>query len=109
FARIDRELQEIAKHERAFEDRYLTDHKAKLQRLLADCDMLIIPRMTIMNATTPAVLPRNLHKLDKTQIDVIKDFMKAGKPVLVCAGPINTPNDGVPEADELEAILGERG
>lgn len=107
--RVEDELAELRKSERSIEDRYLTDHKAKLQRMLADCDMLIIPRMTIMNATTPAVLPRNLHKLDKAQIDVIKDFMKAGKPVLVCAGPINTPNDGVPEADELEAILGERG
>jgi hypothetical protein len=109
FKRVNDELALLRTSERSIEDKYLTDHKAKLTRLLADCDMLIIPRMTIINATTSAHLPRNLHKLDKSQIDIIKDFMKSGKPVLVCAGPINTPNEGVPEGDDLEKLLGERG
>ncbi len=108
-ARVTKELEEIGQHERSIEDRYLTDHKAKLSRVLSDCDMLIIPRMTIMNAATRAVLPRNLHRLDRTQIEVIKDFMKAGKPVLVCAGPINAAFESVPEPDELETMLRDRG
>ncbi len=91
---LEAELAETLKQERAIEDRYLTDVKAKFTRLLDDCDMLIIPRHTIMSAPKGHVLPRNLHKIDKTQADIIKDFMKAGKPVMVCAGPLNTPNEG---------------
>ena len=108
---IETELQETSKNERAIEDRYLTDVKAKFTRLLSDCDMLIIPRLTIMNAATGFVLPRNLHKLDKTQADIIKDFMKAGKPVMVCAGPVNVPFDTPlpPAFDDVEALLNDRG
>jgi hypothetical protein len=96
--------------ERAIEDFYLTDVKPKFTRLLDDCDMLIIPRLTILSATTQGgVLPRGLHRLDRQQMDIVKDFMKAGKPVLVCAGPSNYPSAGQAPPDELESALADRG
>jgi hypothetical protein len=108
---LTNDYKEALKQERSIEDRYLTDVKAKFTRLLDDCDLLIVPRMTIMNAARGEVLPRFLHKLDKSQVDVIKQFMKAGKPVLVCSGPVNiTQLEPLPPTfDDLEALLNERG
>ncbi|MCE9531272.1 MAG: hypothetical protein K8T89_09145 [Planctomycetes bacterium] len=111
FNRIDAELTEIRKQERALEDRYMTDVKPKFTRLLAECDMVIIPRMTIINPTIPGgVLPSALHKIDSQQADVLRDFMKSGKPILVCAGPTNEPSiERRAVSDDLEALLGDRG
>jgi len=115
----EKEWRSISKNERALEDRYMTDYKVKMSRLLADCDMLFIPRLTILNATKigMGVLPKDLHKLDEGQIEIIKDFMKSGKPALVCAGPINQPDDLTESkkpdfflrSDSLEALLRDRG
>ena len=109
--KVQKELGEIQTQERAIEDRYLTDVKAKFSRLLSDCDMLIVPRMTIVNLAKGFVLPRDLHKIDKSQAEVIKEFMKSGKPVLVCSGPVNIPSDApLPVSfDDLETLLNERG
>jgi len=106
-----REVATIRKQERAIEDMFVTDVKAKLTRLLNECDLLIIPRMTIINATIGFTLPAKLHDMAAIQAEVIKDFMKQGKPVLVCAGPTNEPGQTArPESpDELEKLLLERG
>jgi hypothetical protein len=73
------------------EQRRLTDLKAKFSRLLAKCDLLIVPRMTIRNVALGEYIPASLHNLDKAQADAIQDFMKAGKPVFVCFGPASEP------------------
>jgi len=106
-------LKDIQRNDRSLEDRYLSDVKYKFQRLLSQCDLLIIPRMTIINPTMPEnVLPMTLHRFDKEQAEVVKEFMKSGKPVLVCAGPVNTPQEGAPlpeVADDIEQLLVDRG
>jgi hypothetical protein len=73
------------------EQRRITDLKAKLERSLADCDLLFIPRMTLRNVTMGDRIPNRAHKLDEAQVGAIRDFLKAGKPVFACLGPTNEP------------------
>ena len=111
--RIDTEakVQALMRNERAFEDRRVTDVKAKLSRLAADCDLLIIPRHTLINTTGRQFIDPPLYKLSGPQVEVVKDFMKSGKPVLACLGPNSEPNapTGTEPLDDFERLLGERG
>lgn len=104
--------------ENAQEQRRMTDLKAKMERLLADVDLLVIPRMTLRNVPLGDRIPQRLYRLDSTQVDAIKDFLKAGKPVLACFGPANEhPEDRARMAsldpgsgpDALEQILEQLG
>ncbi len=98
------------------EQQRMTDVKAKMARLLADCDLLIVPRMTLRNVADEFEnIPGRLYKMDDAQVEAIKDFLKAGKPVLACFGPANTsPDEGPPRpgddrSDGLEDLLGQLG
>jgi hypothetical protein len=96
------------------EQRRLTDVKAKMDRSLADCDLLILPRMTLRDISDPRFnLPNDFHRLDDAQVASIKEFIKAGKPVLACLGPVNEPPDepSPPSAgpDGMEALLEQLG
>jgi hypothetical protein len=71
------------------EKRRISDLKAKMSRELADCDLLIIPRRTLMNVAKRQAIPNRVHKLDDGQFAAVRDFLKAGKPVLFCLGPSN--------------------
>ena len=47
-------------------------------------------------------------------MEAIKDFLKAGQPVLACFGPTNAPREGVPQPedeqpDALEDLLTQLG
>ncbi|HEV3116578.1 MAG TPA: hypothetical protein VGY58_05970, partial [Gemmataceae bacterium] len=75
----------------AAEERHMTDLKAKLDRSLADCDLLFIPRMTLRNVAANDRIANRFYKLDEAQVAAIRDFVKAGKPVLACFGPANEP------------------
>jgi hypothetical protein len=95
------------------EQRRITDLRAKFNRMLADCDMLIVPRMTLFNVARSDRIPNSIYKLDEGQINAIRDFMRAGKPVLFCLGPTNDP-PGRPDpfdagSDRLEGMLTELG
>ncbi|MGH7169698.1 MAG: hypothetical protein ACRELG_05405, partial [Gemmataceae bacterium] len=95
------------------EQRRMTDLKAKLQRLLADCDVLIVPRMTLRNTASPANIRPQYYPLDKEQVEAIKAFLKAGKPILACFGPLNWRQElgglGEPRPDGLEEMFGQLG
>jgi hypothetical protein len=94
------------------EQRRITDLKAKMNRLLADCDLLIVPRMTLINAAQNFYFSNRAHKLDDAQLDAIKEFIFAGKPVLFCLGPANdAPGRASPfeKGDQLEDVLGQLG
>lgn len=104
--------------ENALEQRRMTDLKAKLDRLLADVDLLVIPRMTLRNVPLGDRIPQRLYRLDAAQVDAVKDFLKAGKPVLACFGPANEhPEDRMRMAsldagsgpDALEQVLEQLG
>lgn len=81
------------------EQRRITDLRAKMNRLLADIDLLVIPRPTTMNLVRGEMIPPRIHALDAAQIDAIKDFMKTGKPVLFCLGPANPPAEAFDPSD----------
>ncbi len=96
------------------EQRRLTDVKAKMDRALADCDLLILPRMTLRDVTDPRFnLPNDFHRLDDAQVAAIKDFLKAGKPVVACFGSINdAPDEPSPPGsgpDGVETMLEQLG
>lgn len=98
------------------EQRRISDLKAKTERMLADCDLLILPRMTLFNVARvpPEVIPNQVYKLDNAQVEAIKDFLKKGKPVLACFGPPNEPSGlGMPppstKPDDLEKLFNELG
>jgi hypothetical protein len=107
----DAKVQALIKNERAFEDKRVSDVKVKLNRLAADCDLLIIPRHTLINNTSRQYIDPPLYKLSAPQVEVIKDFMKSGKPVLACLGPNSEPNQslGFEPLDDFEKLLAERG
>ena len=106
----ENQLKQALADERTIEERRIADVRAKLARKLADVDLLIIPRFTVEDATegeSPDV-PVELHNLTREQVEVIRDFMANGKPVLACLGPISGP-DGPEPADGFERLLAERG
>ena len=111
--RVDTEakLQALMKNERAFEDRRVTDVKSKLKRIAATCDLLIIPRHTLINTTEQQLITPSLFSLSPAQVEVVKDFMKQGKPVLACVGPNIEPRQpaGLEPLDDFEKLLGDRG
>jgi hypothetical protein len=97
------------------EQRRITDVKAKTQRMLADCDLLIIPRLTLLNVARGDYIAPRVYRLEDGQVEAIKEFMKAGKPVLALFGPPNEqqqrammdPTGGGP--DKLEDLFSELG
>jgi hypothetical protein len=103
--------------DRAGEERRMTDLKAKLERTLADCDLLIVPRMTLRNIVLGDRISNRFYRLDEAQVAAVKDFLAAGKPVLACFGPANEPPTdamrmgqlGSAGPDELENLLGKVG
>jgi hypothetical protein len=100
--------------DRATESRRMTDLKAKLARVLADCDLLLVPRLTRRSNGGFIPTPKRIHGLDESQVAGIKEFLKAGKPVLACFGPLNEPAElgfgpDLAGPDNLESLLGELG
>lgn len=121
-----RRLAAALKDERPIQDRRTTDTTAKLTKQLSDIDLLIVPRFTTEDAMEGPEVEASIHALNRDQVRVAKDFMKRGKPVLACLGPITTqvaPRQGeTPEdfdkrlateigagTDEFERLLAERG
>ena len=90
-----------------------TDVQGKMEQLLGDCDLLILPRPSLYDVVSEddRNLPHWLHSLDPAQLDAVKNFMKAGKPVLFAVGPTSSrPDDtqvppGFKENDGVETLL----
>jgi hypothetical protein len=95
------------KVENLAEQRRITDLKAKFARLLADCDLLVLPRMTLYDVTEPEYIPNRIHRIDEAQWRAIQDFMRAGKPVLFCLGPENEPPEGFDPRDTSTDLVEE--
>jgi hypothetical protein len=93
--------------------RRMADLRGKLTRLLSDCDLVILPRFTRL-PQGPALQGFNeFYRLDDAQLGALKDFLKSGKPMLACLGPINDPDDpdtALPQTnDKLENLLAQLG
>ncbi|MBP3957621.1 hypothetical protein J8F10_20420 [Gemmata sp. G18] len=122
----EKRLAEAMKDERPLQDRRVTDVAAKFTKQLADVDLLIVPRYTTEDAMEGPGIEAGLHALSKEQAKVVKEFMKQGKPVLACLGPITpqvppAPGESTEEfdkrlaleltgaSDDFEKMLAERG
>ena len=92
------------------ERRRMTDLRAKLDNELAECDLLLIPRQTILSNGAPIVkgLPE-VHDLNADQAAAIKEFMRRGKPVFACFGPRNQPGLGATPPDDVEKLFADLG
>jgi hypothetical protein len=106
---LRKEREGVAKAEEPLaEQRRLNDLRAKTSRLLADCDLLVLPRATLFDVTRGPMIPYGLYKLDPAQVSAIREFVRSGKPVLVLFGPANAPpNRPDPDAasDGIEDML----
>jgi hypothetical protein len=100
--------------DRLSEARRLTDVKAKLAYALADCDLLIIPRLTRPASDDFFISPR-FYRLSEPQVSALRDYLKSGKPILACFGPMNpNPRDRAPpgppmDSDGLDQLLADLG
>lgn len=105
--------QQVFANERAAEGRRVTDVGAKLRAAVADCDLLIVPRLTAIDLTRGDIIPPNLFNLSAEQAEVVKEFVKAGKPVLFAVGPTNVDRGGAPPGaagpDDVEKLLPQLG
>lgn len=104
------ELAKLETNEKALEGQRERDVKAKLTKKLADVDLLIVPRLTIISAPSLFGFDPAMHQLSAEQAQVVKDFMKSGKPVLACLGPISGQDGPDLQAiDGFEKLLADRG
>src|SRR5262249_44214337 len=114
---LTRELEQLQSDERVMEGQHQPDVKRKLEGLLDECDLLIVPRITLLDTANDMLVPNWAHQLDEAQVAAIKDYLKKGKPVLFCFGPINEPGDPrdpsgrkpPPTPDALENLVSELG
>ncbi len=93
------------------EKRRISDLEAKAKAMLANVDLLIVPRLTAVSIPRGEVYPNRIHRLEAGQLNAVKAFLKAGKPVLFLLGPANDPRPrpDTGTADALEPMLGELG
>ena len=98
--------QALLADERAAENRRITDVQAKLRQYVADADLLIVPRLTVLDIARwnrSGVIPPGLFNLSKEQGEVVREFVAAGKPVLFALGPTNfdIPGDRSDQGPDL--------
>jgi hypothetical protein len=110
---LRKEREGVARAEDSLaEQRRNSDVRSKTARVLDDADLLILPRMTLFNAARGERIPSGLYRLDPAQVEAVRDFVRAGKPVLLCLGPANEP-PGRPDPDAgpdaLEDLLRQLG
>ena len=107
---VEDKLTAAFKDERSIQDRRVTDVKAKFARLLADVDLLVLPRFTTSDITSLGGVPSEYHALAKDHVEAIRDYMKSGRPVLAMFGTISEEDGPSNEAsDGVEKLLAERG
>jgi hypothetical protein len=113
------ELAGLQGRERVVEGQHITDLAEKAKRVFGACDLLIVPRLTLYNLYAGLRVPPEEYRLDEVQAAAIKDYLKHGKPLLACFGPVTEPaNAGGPEGgpaeptyrpDNVELLLNELG
>lgn len=95
------------------EKRRFSDLEAKAKAMLANVDLLIVPRLTAVSIPQGEVYSNRIHRLEKGQFAAVKAFIKEGKPVLFLLGPSNEQRTrldfGEEGPDALEPMLGELG
>ena len=104
------QYKDVLRNERAVENRRVTDVKTKLKQYVDDCDVLIVPRLTVTKIASGEVIPSPIFNLSKDQAEVVQEFIKAGKPVLFAFGPtITDPRSPGDATDDVERLLPQLG
>jgi hypothetical protein len=101
-SKLDAQAEQIAESQRI-------ELRAKMDRILADCDMLLLPRPTYFDVLNEDIIPPMVYSLEQDQVDGIKAFIKSGKPVLFCLGPTVDPDEPGPGKTEIEDLLKDFG
>ncbi len=84
--KLEPEYLEFTRDDKLMAARRDPNIKTRLAETLADCDLLILSRLTVMSLSDRRSIPSSLHNLTKDQAEVIKDYLKAGKPAICCFG-----------------------
>ena len=84
--------------------------KTKLRETLAECDLLILSRLTVMSLAERRSVPPGLHNLSKDQAEVIKEYLASGKPAICCLGagdlgPVQQRPDEPAGPDDVEKLI----
>lgn len=108
-AESEKKLVEAQKDEKASEGRRVSDVTAKLKSDIDECDLLIVPRLTSMDLAKDYLIRPSFYPMPKDQADAIKEYLKAGKPVLACFGPMKLGPGMEAEADDLERLFNRLG
>lgn len=88
-AQREKRIEERARYdtEELAELRRETDVKKKFGELLKECDLVIVPRMTIESLRPRMVIPNAAHQFHDEQVEAIREYLKSGKGLLACLGP----------------------
>jgi hypothetical protein len=95
-------------NEKAVERSRMKNIGEKLDKSLAECDLLIIPRHTIYDLVNSRAVGSLVYRITPEQVNVVKKYLKSGKPVMACFGP-NAAQRGIANADDLEKLINELG
>ena len=84
--------------------------KARLRETLAECDLLILSRLTVMTLAERRSVPPGLHNLSKDQAEGIKEYLASGKPAICCfgagdLGPVQQRPDEPSGPDDVEKLI----
>ncbi|MCU0704233.1 MAG: hypothetical protein MUF18_09690 [Fimbriiglobus sp.] len=104
-AEAEPEYRQLLADDRIQADRRAADVTAKLRAATADCDLLVIPRLTTMSLVIGQVIPPSLYPLAESQTVVVKEFLASGKPVLFAFGPTVDAGGFGPATDANEILL----
>src|SRR5262249_20535739 len=108
-----REKLKTLKVENLEEQKRISDVKEKLTRLLADCDLLVVPRVTLLDLAKKELVPNRVHRFNDAQFAALQEFLKKGKPVMFLLGPPNEPKRAFDisdlEPDQVEQARDEMG
>jgi hypothetical protein len=104
-AEVEPKLRKAEVDERAGEGRRVSDIAAKLKTIVAECDLLIVPRLTSVDLAKGFVIRPTFYALSKEQADVIKEYLKAGKPVMALFGSNKFGQGMDAEPDDVEKLF----
>ena len=84
--------------------------KARMAEILADCDLLIVSRLTVTTLSPRRAVPSSLHNLSRDQAVAIQDYLAAGKPIICCfgaadVGPRQPRSDEPSGPDDVEKLI----
>ena len=85
-AKVKPDYERLMRSDRLLESRRAGDVKVRMTAFADGCDVLIVPRYTVMKLARGSAIPAWYHNASPEQAEVVKQFLAAGKPVLFALG-----------------------